>query len=61
MRQPDVYSASAIKNWGNDTKLSNGVWVPARPCGHNAFSFLWRFKLAWSVLTGRVDCLTWEK
>jgi len=59
-RQPDMYSASTIKNWPNDKELPNGAWVPARPCGHNAFRWTWRWLLAWDVLTGKCDVLRWE-
>jgi len=60
MRQPDMYSAYCIKNWPNARQVSSGVWIPARPCGHNAFTFTWRWKLAWDVLTGKADALHWE-
>jgi len=60
LRQPDMYSADAIKNWPNDKQAENGGWIPARPEGHNAFGWTWRFKLAWDVLTGRADALNWE-
>jgi hypothetical protein len=60
MRQPDIYMADSIKNWDCDKELPNGAWVPARPYGHNAFSWRWRFKLAWFVLIGKYDALYWE-
>ena len=60
MRQPDVYTANAIKRWMVDEKRPNGSYIPSRPYGHNCFPLGWRFKLAWGVLTGRYDALNWE-
>ena len=60
MRQPDKYSVAAIKNWSVDFQLPDGRYTPCRPVAHNVFSFRWRFKLAWMVLIGRADALTWE-
>jgi len=60
MRQPDIYTASAIKNWDVEGQLWNGAYVPARPVGYNGFSWRWRFKLAWFVLIGKYDVLRWE-
>ena len=60
-RQPDIYNVDAIKNWSTDHEVADGLWVPARPMGHNAFSWTWRWKLAWCVLTGKYDVLVWEE
>ena len=59
-RQPNIYMASAIKNWDTDTEIAKGIWVPARPCGHNAFSWRRRWALAWGVFIGKYDVLHWE-
>ena len=59
MNQPNIFMADAIKNWDCDKELQNGVWVPARPIG-GGFSWTWRWKLAWGVLTGKYDALNWE-
>jgi len=60
MRQPDIYNASVIKYWPNNTQLPNGAWVPARPVGHTAFTWKWRFRMAWAVFCGKCDVLQWE-
>jgi hypothetical protein len=60
-RQPDIYKAEAIKNWETDMEIAKGIWIPARPMGHNAFSFTRRWKLAWKVLIGECDALVWSK
>jgi hypothetical protein len=66
MRQPDIWTAGAIQNY-NVTRCIHSVhtggdlWLPARPEPHNAFSFMWRFKLAWKVLTGEYDAMRWEE
>jgi len=61
MRQPVIYTAETIKKWDVDTECSKGVWKPARPCGHNMFSIIHRFKLACLVLLGKYDVLNWEE
>jgi len=66
MRQPDIWDVNTICLFAGSnrkkitTTLGTELWVPSRPEPHNAFSPLWRFKLAWLVLTGKADCLTWE-
>ena len=63
MRQPDIYTASRRcldSILSTTTEISDGSWVPARPIAHNAFSWKWRWKLAWRVLTGTADILQWE-
>lgn len=59
-RQPDIYKAAAIKIWDCDKRLPNGTWVPARPLGHNAWSWRIRWKLAFMVLIGKADALFWD-
>lgn len=61
MRLPEIYKADVIRNWDCEKELSSGKWVPARPYGHNAFSWLWRWKVTWGVLTGKYDALDWEE
>ena len=60
-RQPDMYLVKDIKAWDTTRETKKGKWVPARPYGHNAFGFTWRFKLAWDVLTGKADALFWDE
>lgn len=60
MRQPELYGAKTLKNWSCETQLSSGEWVPARPVGHNLRSFIWRWHLAWLVLTGQADVVGWR-
>jgi len=60
MRQPIVYTAKTIKQWDCDRESSNS-WIPARPVGHNMYSFIYRFKLACLVLIGKYDILDWEE
>jgi len=60
MRQPEIYNAKTIKEWDWKTELVNGRWVPARPYPHNMRSWIWRFRLAWLVFTGKCDALCWN-
>lgn len=60
MRQPDVYTAAALKNWCDKEAIPGGPWIPARPMPHNAFSWKWRFKLAFMVLIGKYDAVNWQ-
>ena len=62
MRQPDIYIASkgCLKGiMSCVTEVDNGIWEPARPIAHNAFSILWRWKLAFYVLIGKYDAFKW--
>jgi hypothetical protein len=64
MRQPDIWTVDAIRNHSvaeevPATALTPAYWRPCRPMAHNAFSWWWRFKLAWMVFTGQCDCLRW--
>jgi len=62
MRQPDGYAATEIlKDYETMKEMDDGRWVPCRGCGHNAWPWTWRFKLAWDVLTGQADVLYWEE
>lgn len=60
MRQPDLYSAQKLKEWSNYTQIKSGEWVPLRPMGHNLRGIAWRWKMAWLVLIGRADVVTWN-
>ncbi len=60
MRQPELYSAKQLRVWNVDTRLPSGESVPARPMGYNLHGFLWRWHLAWLVLTGQADALGWQ-
>jgi len=62
MRQPDKRDATLlIKGDKTDRQMPDGRWVPARSTAHRAFSWTWRWKMAWSVLTGKADALFWEE
>jgi hypothetical protein len=39
--------------------LIDDMWHPARPI--HSFGFIYRFKCAWLVLTGKADALVWYK
>lgn len=52
------YTAQQIKDWD----VSRGPdWKPARPMNHQCDGVIQRVKLAWAVLTGRLDALDWEE
>lgn len=61
-RQPDIYTASR-KSLDNilcmTCEKENGDWEPVRPYPHNAWSFKYRWKLAYNVLIGKYDVLKW--
>lgn len=61
MTVPVVHTANQIRKWDCDVQTRDGQWIPARPLGHSMFGPLWRWKLAWRVLTGRYDALDWEE
>lgn len=39
-------------------EVSPGKWVPARP---EPWPFMWRFRPAWLVLTGKADVVIWPE
>jgi len=57
--KPEQYTARMIKRWDVYTE-SCGVWLPARPEGHNCWSWQHRWICAWNVLIGRADALYWD-
>ena len=59
MRQPEIYTTGEIKNWSVTTLNNDGHWIPARPEPSNRRTFIWRWHLAWLVLTGKCDALGW--
>ena len=59
-RQPEIYTAQTIKDWNAGADAGFGLYLPARPMGHNLYSILWRWRVAFGVLTGRYDALKWE-
>lgn len=61
MRDPETYCARIIKDWNVDRECKNGIWIPARPLGHNIYPLMSRFKTAWRVLIGKYDALNWEE
>lgn len=65
MRQPDIWTVGAIQQHKvtqcvHSMHKGGDLWLPKRPEAHNAFSWKWRFKMAWLVLTGECDVLRWE-
>ncbi len=60
MRHTSIVSINSILKFatGTQTQVSNGKWVPARPCGFSS----WRNRLhaTWLVFTGKADALIWE-
>lgn len=73
-RQPDVYHIDSLKNWpvqkeikvrvfsDDDKKMvTRSYWVEARPVAHNAWSILYRWKIAWAVLIGKYDAVKWHE
>lgn len=61
IRQPEQYSAYEIKHWDVDREYKNGMFIPARPMGHNYHNFRYRWRLAWHVLIGKADALYWDR
>jgi len=65
MRIPYIYDVNTIRGWDTFKKhmtLSMSErWSPARPEAINTYSLKWRFKMAWLVFTGKVDCLRWDE
>ncbi len=55
------YTAYHIKNWEvSSCKDTSQVYKPARSSNHEMDSWWQRIKLAWAVLTGKMDALDWE-
>ena len=56
----DVYSPFEIVNIANSVqKEIDGNWYPCRPTPYPSF---WnRVKMAWLVLTGKIDGVRWYK
>jgi hypothetical protein len=61
-RQPMVYTATSIKAWDIASQARpSAPWIPARPLGHSMYPWSHRWRVAWLVLTGRLDALDWEQ
>lgn len=60
MKTPMIYTAKEVRDWSVDTEMHDGRWIPSRPLSLSMYGPLWRWKLAWRVLTGRYDALDWE-
>jgi len=65
MRQPDIWTVDSIQNYRvsrcvHSVRTGSEIWIPARPEPHNAFSWRWRFNMAWKVFTGEYDALRWR-
>jgi len=64
MRVPQVFSATAIKNWHIEEEYEPGKWRFSRPCG---FFTWWKYShwrmrvlIAWKVFIGRYDAVNWQ-
>ena len=60
MGQPELYTASRLQSWDVAMQLPNGRYIPARPEGHNLYSFAHRVKIAFRVFTGQYDAVDWD-
>ena len=57
MKTPNHITSLALHNLIDSQTEINGKWVPARPRAVKSIGR--RFKLAWWVLIGKADALTW--
>lgn len=57
MRQPNHITSFGLHNLLDTTTCINGNYYLARPLA--VPQTMGRWKLAWLVLTGKADCLTW--
>lgn len=57
MRSPNHITSFALHNLIDCTTEINGVWQPCRPLSFSSLKE--RVKLAWWVLFGKADALTW--
>jgi hypothetical protein len=57
-----INATQLATNWGISCEITNDkgekVWVPARPEGFASWRHRWR--MAWSVFTGKADALFWD-
>lgn len=60
MRTPMAYLADDIAEWSTRKELHPGCWSLARPESWTGLNLRQRFKLAWTVFTGRCDALKWD-
>lgn len=61
MRQPCIYTARELKEWSINTEYEYLGWFPARPVGHNVWSWATRWKVAFAVLIGKFDAVDWQE
>ena len=59
MRQPVIYTPRQLQKWDTEEERNSGGYLPSRPLGHNLFSMLHRWKVAWRVLIGKYDAVNW--
>ena len=57
MKTPNHITSLAMRNLVDSQTIIDGKWVPARPMAFKSIGR--RFKLAWWVLIGKADALTW--
>ena len=57
--QPNAYSASELKEWNTTVGLKGGGCIPARPDGGHDYEWERRWVLAYKVLIGKYDALSW--
>lgn len=51
--------AAYVKSVKVRVKTDTNEWVPLRPENYRYESYLYRFKAAWWVLTGKADAVVW--
>lgn len=60
MRNPDIYTATQIKNWNVAGETELGLWIPCRPLpSYRFFRFFHNLKICWYVFIGKYDVLSW--
>lgn len=60
IRTPAHYQVSQLKNWSVQVGSGDGKpWILARPVSNPGFNLRTRLRLAFRVLIGRSDVVTW--
>lgn len=54
---PQIFTADELKNWSCSSDRPDGKWVCARA---QSWPRRNRFYIAWMVLIGRFDAVSWE-
>ena len=60
MRIPERYSITELVEW-NGYKDYKGTWISARPIGLSGLGLASRLTLAWKVLIGKYDAISWKE